>query len=79
MEHRNGKSHTSVVEPLGDARFRSLACARRPALLAELWQLMRHGRKWWLLPILSALFLLAGLLVLSAALGPAAPFIYPLF
>jgi len=53
--------------------------ARRPraGLFSELFGLLRHTKKWWLLPILFLLLLLA----LLAALGgsPLAPFIYTLF
>ena len=49
----------------------------RPGLAGELWHLIRHSKKWWLLPIIIVMFVL-GVLVLFSATA-AAPFIYTLF
>jgi hypothetical protein len=46
-------------------------------LLRELWLFMRERRKYVLAPLLLALLLVGGLLVLAQ--GAAAPFIYALF
>jgi hypothetical protein len=46
-------------------------------ILGELWDFLKHTKKWWLLPIL-LVFLLVGALVILAGTG-AAPFIYTLF
>ena len=48
------------------------------AFLLELWQFMRVRKKFWLLPILLALLLVGGLLILAEG-SAAAPFIYTLF
>jgi hypothetical protein len=48
-----------------------------PGLLAELWEFVSQNKKWWLLPIVLILLLLAGLIFLSGT--GAAPFIYTLF
>lgn len=48
------------------------------SLLIELWRFMRVRKKFWLLPILFAMFLLGGLLVLAKG-SAIAPFIYTLF
>lgn len=45
-----------------------------PTLAAELWDFLRHNKKWWLLPILIVL-LLFGVLIFLSGTG-AAPFIY---
>ncbi len=45
-----------------------------PTLLGELWDFLRHNKKWWLLPILIVL-LLFGVLIFLSGTG-AAPFIY---
>ena len=45
-----------------------------PTLLGELWNFLRHNKKWWLLPILVVL-LLFGVLIFLSGTG-AAPFIY---
>lgn len=47
------------------------------ALLVELWDLLRHNKKWWLLPVLVVTLLLGLLVFLSGT--AAAPFIYTLF
>jgi hypothetical protein len=46
-------------------------------LLAELWEFMRHNKRWWLTPIILVL-IVVGLLVALGGSG-AAPFLYPLF
>jgi len=47
-------------------------------LINELWLFMRARRKYWLLPIVLAMLVLGGLLVLAKG-SVAAPFIYTLF
>jgi len=59
------------------AEFERLAKERRPSLLAEFWDFLKHNKKWWLLPIVLVLLLL-GLLILLAGTS-AAPFIYTIF
>ena len=49
----------------------------RGGILVEFWQLLRHNKKWWLLPILLVVLSL-GVVLLLASTG-AAPFIYSLF
>jgi hypothetical protein len=46
--------------------------------LGELWAFMRERKKFWLLPILTVLLLLGGLIVLTQG-SAVAPFIYTLF
>ena len=48
------------------------------SLLSELWRYMRARKKFWLLPILVAMFVLGGLLILAKG-SAVAPFIYTLF
>lgn len=45
--------------------------------LTELVDLLKHNKKWWLAPIMIALVLIAGLLMLGGT--AVAPFIYTLF
>lgn len=45
--------------------------------LPELWEFLRHSKKWWLTPILVLLLLLSALIILGGS--GAAPFIYTLF
>ncbi|HSF05319.1 MAG: DUF5989 family protein [bacterium] len=48
------------------------------SFLAELWMFMRVRKKFWLLPILLALLVFGGLIVLTKG-SAVAPFIYTLF
>ncbi|MBW8884769.1 MAG: hypothetical protein JF612_08340 [Planctomycetia bacterium] len=54
--------------------FQDAAKAAAPTLVGELWDFLRHHKKWWLLPILIVL-LLFGVLIFLSGTG-AAPFIY---
>jgi hypothetical protein len=47
-------------------------------LLKDLWAFMKERKKFWLLPIISVLLLLGGLLFLAQG-SAVAPFIYTLF
>ena len=49
----------------------------KPNVIREFWEFLRYNRKYWLLPIILFLLILAGLLVLSST--AAAPFIYAIF
>lgn len=55
------------------------AAAEQPGggLVRELWDFLRHNKKWWLLPILVVILLLGLLVMMSGT--PAAPFIYTFF
>ena len=48
-----------------------------PGLLAEIWDLLRYNKKWWLIPIVVAVLLGSLLVFLSSTV--LAPFIYTLF
>lgn len=48
-----------------------------PGLIADFWDFLKHNKKWWLTPILLAILLIGGLVLLSSS--ALAPFIYPLF
>jgi len=48
------------------------------SIIAELWRFLRVRKKFWLLPIIVAMLLLGGLLVLAQG-SAVAPFIYTLF
>ena len=62
----------------GDAeRFANEAESANAGLFGELWDLVVHNKKWWLLPTIVVL-LVIGLLVLLGSTA-AAPFIYTLF
>ncbi len=61
----------------GGSDFANQAKQTRPGLLRELWEFLRHNKKWWLTHIILEL-LLIGALILRAGTA-AAPFVYPLF
>lgn len=48
------------------------------AFLIELWRFMRARRKFWLFPIIVAVLVFGGLIVLAQG-SAIAPFIYTLF
>ncbi len=47
-------------------------------LLKELWLFLKERKKWWLLPIIIMLVLVAILIIFGQA-SPVSPFIYALF
>lgn len=57
--------------------FEEQAQKASPGLVREYIDFLKHNKKWWLLPLIVALFLV-GLLVVLGGTG-AAPFIYTLF
>jgi len=48
------------------------------SFIKELWQFMRHRKKFWLMPIMLIMALFGGLIVLSQG-SAVAPFVYTLF
>jgi hypothetical protein len=58
-------------------RFEQAAQKQTGSLVGDFWNFLRYCKKWWLLPIVGLLFLLALLVLLSGS--AAAPFIYTLF
>lgn len=48
------------------------------SIFSELWRFLRARKKFWLVPIIVAMLLLGGLLVLAQG-SAVAPFIYTLF
>lgn len=76
-------SHTPrELRPHGQTKTQAPSRTRRRSVLGPLISdvlfIARRDRKWWLLPLLALLALLVTLLSLTAAVGPLAPFIYPL-
>jgi len=47
-------------------------------LVTDVFTLARQEKKWWLVPLLFMVLLIAGLLLVAALAGPLAPFFYPL-
>lgn len=50
----------------------------RSSLVGELWAFMRVRKKWWLLPIIVVMTMMAALLVFAQG-SALAPFIYTIF
>jgi hypothetical protein len=48
------------------------------SIISEFWAFLRERKKWWLIPIIVILALLASLIVLTEG-SALAPFIYTLF
>lgn len=54
--------------------------ARRKGIVSEFYLFVRENKAYWMAPIIIAVLLLAGIIVLGAlGGGAAAPFIYTLF
>ena len=67
----------SMNDPKQSEFEKAAAEQNRASLFRELWDFMKHNKKWWLLPLVMALLVL-GLLVILSGTG-LAPFIYTLF
>jgi hypothetical protein len=50
----------------------------KPSLAREFLAFIRHEKKWWMIPLMGVLLLLA-LLIAFASTSSLAPFVYPLF
>ncbi|MGH8019080.1 MAG: DUF5989 family protein [Opitutaceae bacterium] len=57
--------------------FERASSARQAGMLRELYCMLRHNKKYWMIPLFGALLLIGGLIVLGGT--AAAPFIYALF
>jgi hypothetical protein len=57
--------------------FERIAAQEQPSLLGELYEFLKHNKKWWLLPILLMIGVFGVILLLSTT--SVAPFIYTLF
>ncbi|MEY2481469.1 MAG: hypothetical protein QOI04_2396 [Verrucomicrobiota bacterium] len=59
------------------SEFATESQAKRTGFAKELLHFLAHNKKWWLLPIVVVLVLLAALAILAGT--AVAPFIYTLF
>ena len=48
-------------------------------LLKEFWLFLKQEKKWWLLPMLSVMGIVAALVIFASTHAGIAPFIYPFF
>ena len=54
--------------------------AKRKGILSEFYAFIRQNKAYWMTPVILAVLLLAGIIILGAlGGGAAAPFIYTLF
>jgi hypothetical protein len=67
---RGGQLESAVEQ------FDRLAEQRSSGLLRQLFEFAMENKKWWLIPIIVVLLLVAAFIFIS---GTAGPFIYPLF
>ena len=60
------------------SQFEELTSRRsKTSILGDLVYFFKHGKKWWVAPVIALLLLFGGLMLLSGT--AAAPFIYTLF
>ncbi len=59
--------------------FEQSAEAKPVSLVREILDLLKHNKKWWLVPILIVLLGVGGILAFALVAPGAAPFIYTLF
>lgn len=57
--------------------FKDAASDKAPTLVQEIVEMLRHNKKYWLIPIILVLLAFGAFLVLGGT--AAAPFIYTLF
>jgi hypothetical protein len=72
-----GRKKNKGSEAPSRERFESSASEPAPGLIADFWMFLRTNKKWWMIPIVVALLVLAGLVFLGGT--ALAPFIYTLF
>ena len=71
------ESATQPAEDTDTSEFANEASQQSVGIVREFWDFLLYNKKWWLLPILLVLLLVAGLVLLTNS--PVAPFIYTLF
>ncbi len=71
-EHKN-----KTQDSAGSNEFEQKASERNAGLLTEIWLLIAHNKKWWLIPVILMLLAIGVLVILGSS--AAATFIYPLF
>jgi len=66
-----------MADPTPKKTFAEAARDQPRGLGGELIDMLKHNKKWWIIPILGVLLLFGALLMLGST--AAAPFIYTLF
>lgn len=57
--------------------FEEAGAENQQSLLSEFWHMLKHNKKFWLIPLIAGLLLFGLLIILGGS--AAAPFIYTLF
>jgi hypothetical protein len=57
--------------------FEEVGEEKESGLVAEFWHMLKHNKKFWLIPLIAGLLLFGLLIILGGS--AAAPFIYTLF
>jgi len=65
------------ADPSNESTFADRAQAPQPGLIREFGAFLVENKKWWLIPLLLTLGLLAAFACFASS--AAAPFIYPVF
>jgi Family of unknown function (DUF5989) len=66
-----------MSESLNNEFARAAKTSNRGGIISEIWYLISHNGKWWLIPFWFSLLIMGA--ILSFAGTGAAPFIYTLF
>jgi len=73
MSRKKQKTSTTMTREQLDVQ----AAKPGTGLIAEFWEFFRTNKKWWMIPIVTVLLALAGLVLLGGT--ALAPFIYTMF
>lgn len=71
------EGRTRLTQEPAPRTFEQEASQQRSSLAGEFWTFLIHSKKWWLLPILVMMALMAGMMLLAG--NGLAPFIYTMF
>lgn len=70
----SAETSTNASQPLHEPRPRGGWLRRQ---FSDILHVARRDKKWWLLPLVFLLLMLAALMIFASAIGPLAPFVYP--
>ncbi len=76
-ENRTRDRANPPAESPEAGEFTREAARGQTSFLREYWDFLRHEKRWWMTPILLALLIAAGFVIIGGSV--AAPFIYALF
>ncbi len=70
-------THTSMTDGQTPKEFAEQSRMDSQGIVRELWEFVRHDKKWWIAPILLVVIIVGALVMLSTT--GAAPLIYTIF